>query len=424
MSRPHKNIHMVLETLKRDDLLQCFRSLIQELKYSSSYKERLYCGVRHLHRFMVSLNEGVYTPTIGSRFLCTIQDNPISVTPGIMREREKVVFILNSHVMCQDWAIRPKRIADYSLRGDAGEKARAFIKKAACDRQWAPGTILLFERVLSRFTEYLRLNNISLSRIRRQDIVDFLSTKPNNVHTNVYALRSFVKHLFENNIISNPYTSVFSTMKASEPEIKVLSYYSTEEVRTMEMSVSRSSVKGKRDYAMILLASRLGLRASDIISLSLSNIDWDNNLIQLVQQKTQKSIRLPLLPEVGEAIIDYIMNGRPNHSSNTLFLTLRDPFRPLCQNQFSQIVGKYMQKSGVNIAGRHHGVHCLRHSVAGALLKNEVPLPVISQSLGHSSTASTMIYLNIDIDALMKCSLNVPTVSDDFYNQNGGALYG
>ena len=394
MSRPHKNIHMVLETLKRDDLLQCFRSLIQELKYSSSYKERLYCGVRHLHRFMVSLNEGGYTPTVGSRFLCTIQDNPISVTPGIMREREKVVFILNSHVMCQDWAIRPKRIADYSLRGDAGEKARAFIKKAACDRQWAPGTILLFERVLSRFTEYLRLNNISLSRIRRQDIVDFLSTKPNNVHTNVYALRSFVKHLFD----------------------------STEEVRTMEMSVSRSSVKGKRDYAMILLASRLGLRASDITSLSLSNIDWDNNLIQLVQQKTQKSIRLPLLPEVGEAIIDYIMNGRPNHSSNTLFLTLRDPFRPLCQNQFSQIVGKYMQKSGVNIAGRHHGVHCLRHSVAGALLKNEVPLPVISQSLGHSSTASTMIYLNIDIDALMKCSLNVPTVSDDFYNQNGGAL--
>ena len=128
--------------------------------------------------------------------------------------------------------------------------------------------------------------------------------------------------------------------------------------------------------------------------------------------------------DIDFSIIDYIMNGRPNHSSNTLFLTLRDPFRPLCQNQFSQIVGKYMQKSGVNIAGRHHGVHCLRHSVAGALLKNEVPLPVISQSLGHSSTASTMIYLNIDIDALMKCSLNVPTVSDDFYNQNGGALYG
>ena len=370
MSRPHKNIHMVLETLKRDDLLQCFRSLIQELKYSSSYKERLYCGVRHLHRFMVSLNEDVYTPNVGSRFLSTIQANPISVTPGIMREREKVIFILTSHVMCKEWTIRPKRIADYSLRGDAGEKARAFIKKAAYERQWSSGTILLFERALSRFTEYLRLNNISLSRIRRQDLIDYLSTKPNNVKTNVYALRSFVMYLFENKIISSPHTSVFSTMKASEPEIKVLSFYSTEEIRAIEMSISRSSIKGKRDYAMILLASRLGLRASDIISLSLSNIDWDNNLIQLVQQKTQKSIRLPLLPEVGEAIIDYIMNGRPNHSSNTLFLTLRDPFRPLRQNQFSQIVGKYMQKSGVNIAGRHHGVHCLRHSVAGALLRN------------------------------------------------------
>ena len=90
---------MVLETLKRDDLLQCFRLLIQELKYSSSYKERLYCGVRHLHRFMVSQNEEVYTPNVGSRFLSTIQANPISVTPGIMREREKVIFILTSHVM-------------------------------------------------------------------------------------------------------------------------------------------------------------------------------------------------------------------------------------------------------------------------------------------------------------------------------------
>lgn len=240
----------------------------------------------------------------------------------------------------------------------------------------------------------------------------------------MYALRSFFKHLFENNIISTPYTSVFSTMKASEPEYKVLSFYSTDEVRAIEMSVSRLSVKGKRDYAMILLASRLGLRASDIISLTLSNIDWDNNLIQIIQQKTKKAIKLPLLPEIGEAIIDYIMNGRPNHSSNTLFLTLREPYRPLRQNQFSQIAGKYIVMSGVNIAGRHHGVHCLRHSVASALLKNEVPLPVISQTLGHSSSSTTMIYLNIDIDALMKCSLDVPMVSDDFYNQNGGALYG
>lgn len=415
---------MVLKSLKRDDLLQCFRSLIQELKYSSSYKERLYCGVRHLHRFMVSQEEDTYTPDVGNRFLSAINANPVSVTPGIMREREKIIFILTSHVMCQEWAIRPKRIADYSLFGDVGEKAKSFINQAANERKWSPMTILLFERTLSRFTEFLRLNNVTLSRIRRQDLIDFLSTKPNNVKTNVYALRSFFKHLFENNIISTPYTSVFSTMKASEPEYKVLSFYSTDEVRAIEMSVSRLSVKGKRDYAMILLASRLGLRASDIISLTLSNIDWDNNLIQIIQQKTKKAIKLPLLPEIGEAIIDYIMNGRPNHSSNTLFLTLREPYRPLRQNQFSQIVGKYIVMSGVNIAGRHHGVHCLRHSVASALLKNEVPLPVISQTLGHSSSSTTMIYLNIDIDALMKCSLDVPMVSDDFYNQNGGALYG
>ena len=100
---------------------------------------------------------------------------------------------------------------------------------------------------------------------------------------------------------------------------RIPSYYTTEEIKVIENSVSRSSALGKRNYAMILLASRLGLRASDIMSLKFSDIDWDNDLIRLRIQKTGKTIELPLLADVGNAIIDYLRYGRPASTSQTYF---------------------------------------------------------------------------------------------------------
>ena len=174
---------------------------------------------------------------------------------------------------------------------------------------------------------------------------------------------------------------------------------------------------------MILLATRLGLRSSDIRRLQLGNIDWDRNVISLIQYKTNKQTELPLLSEVGDAIIDYLLHGRPKTNLKYVFLSLMQPYRMLGDSAFTGIVIRVIRDSRINTNGRHHGAHSLRHSLATTLMNNGTDLPVISETLGHKSTESTMYYLNVNISNLLECSHEVPSVPDLYYTQKGGLFY-
>ena len=173
-----------------------------------------------------------------------------------------------------------------------------------------------------------------------------------------------------------------------------------------------------------MLASRLGLRGSDIVNLNLNNLDWENNVIRLTQQKTGQEVILPLLTEVGNALAEYLRYVRPQSNIKTVFLSLSPPIRPLSIGTFRCILVEYFREAGVKFQEKHHGPHSLRHSLASRMLENGISMPVISEALGHSTTETTLSYLKIDINALLRCSLSVPPVSDDFYNQKGGVLYG
>jgi integrase len=191
----------------------------------------------------------------------------------------------------------------------------------------------------------------------------------------------------------------------------------------MDVAIEKTSKKGKRNYAIFLLASRLGLRASDICALQFCNLDWERNVINLVQCKTGKEIEQPLLAVIGEAIVDYIRNGRPKSESKTIFLTAVAPYTPIGVSGLSGIISCVIFKSGIDVKDRHHGSHCLRHSLATQLLNQGTTLPVISQTLGHSNSQTTMIYLGIDVNGLLSCSLDVPSVPESFYMQKGGWFY-
>ena len=204
---------------------------------------------------------------------------------------------------------------------------------------------------------------------------------------------------------------------------KVPSFFTADEVRAIETSIDRSSGVGKRNYAMLLLASRLGLRASDIAYLKFSNIDWEKNEIRLVQYKTGNPVSLPLLNDVGSAIIDYLKYGRFKSESQQIFISSRAPYVPANKSIVCSAIQEVIKKSEVKTDGRRHGPHSLRRSLASCLLKNEVPMPVISEALGHVKTDTTMTYLRIDLTSLMKCALAVPPIEDDFYTQKGGAFY-
>ncbi len=173
----------------------------------------------------------------------------------------------------------------------------------------------------------------------------------------------------------------------------------------VENSVSRSSGVGKRNYAMVLLASRLGLRASDIAGLRFSNIDWDRSTITLVMQKTGKAIELPLLADVGNAIIDYLQNGRPRSALQSVFLSGRAPYVAATKSMVCSAINAIICKSGIDVTAKHHGPHSLRHSLASAMLENGTMMPVISYHVLAEVCAASAICAREFLYAERRCVL-------------------
>ena len=126
---------------------------------------------------------------------------------------------------------------------------------------------------------------------------------------------------------------------------------------------------------------------------------------------------LPLLPEIGNAIINYMKYGRPISDESYLFLQAHAPYQGITPHSFTKIVDFNIKRAKIDCTNRKHGPHALRHSFADNLLKEKTPMPIISEALGHSYTESTMYYLRIDTITLKQCALNVPAVPASFYAQ-------
>jgi len=123
-------------------------------------------------------------------------------------------------------------------------------------------------------------------------------------------------------------------------------------------------------------------------------------------------LQLPLLNEVGDAIIDYL-RFRPKVPLKRIFLRIPNPPGKLHDHSLYEIVSKYIKRAQIRLPqGKKHGPHALRHSLSSIMLENRVPLPVISEILSHASTETTKIYLKIDVSHLRECALDVPEVED------------
>jgi integrase len=133
-------------------------------------------------------------------------------------------------------------------------------------------------------------------------------------------------------------------------------------------------------------------------------------------------VTLPLLNDVGEAVIDYIRYARPKADVPFLFLKLNGPNDAMYANSIHHTVYTRLKAAGIRIApGKKHGPHALRHSLASALLEHNVPMPVISEALGHTDTESTSVYLKIDVARLRECAVEVPAFCGGHESQFGGA---
>ena len=261
------------------------------------------------------------------------------------------------------------------------------------------------------FLKFLEKNNIySLFNSKLSKYIFKYTNNNNFAHaTKVnYSknLRKFFNFAFEHSFMPISGNDLFPKIHINSRE-RILSFYSCNEISSMISCVNTSTAIGKRDYAIILLAAILGLRASDLSNLSIKNFDWDKKILTIYQQKTNKKLVQPFPDEVLYAILDYVKNGRPDSASDFIFLTSRAPFGRISPSGLSAMITKYFNLSKINISSRKHGIHSLRHSLANNMLHNNVSLQDISASLGHLFISTTTMYTNIDICTLKSLSLEV-----------------
>ena len=189
--------------------------------------------------------------------------------------------------------------------------------------------------------------------------------------------------------------------------------YSTDDIETCLASIDRTTQSGKRTYAVLLICARLGLRNTDACELKFSNIDWVRKTISIVQMKTGIPLILPLLPDIEDAVSQYIA-VRPQSDLPFIFLRHKAPYYPLRNSTLDYELRKLLKQNGVNTEGKKKGAHALRSSLASSLLKEGVSYPVIQKALGHSSPNATKYYTKIDTSRLRDCALEVPPPSGNF----------
>ena len=192
-----------------------------------------------------------------------------------------------------------------------------------CRNNSSAGTIRVKRTKIRQFFCFLDGRGIELSDLTAAEISDFMTTLCRyhraTIHVFSSVLRDFFRYLHENGISDDDLSPSVPRPKIYIEE-NIPETWSPEEVRQLLSVIDRSNAIGKRDYAMLLLAILLGMRAGDICALKFKNLDWHQKLITYTQQKTQKVNTLPLLPVIGDAIIDYLKNGRLDSECDNVFI--------------------------------------------------------------------------------------------------------
>jgi len=379
-----------------------------------------YVWKKKLKPYMIKQSVPYYNSSVGREFI----DSNITAETFTAYERD-IVRCIHALDEFQENRIISKRYykpIKVELSGAVGIAMQKFLSHLQSLRR-SKSTINVHRMYLYRLLTYLKSKQVhAIEDVKEADIITFLSTATNKKIGAASCVRMFLSYLFEEHLLKFNISIPLQHFRHLREE-KLPSVYSKIEVYKIEASIQRSDATGKRNYAMTLLATRLGFRASDIAHLSFFNLDWTQSTITLLQFKTGKELKVPLLAEVGEALIDYLKYGRRHCESQRVFLYTRAPFSPMENLAVSSAIRRIILSSGVDTSGRKKGPHAMRHSLSSRFLENKVTMPVISNALGHHSTNTTMSYLRIDLTSLRQCALDVPTVSDQFYNQKGGIFY-
>ena len=404
-----------MERLNLKDLLNRAEKILREKKYSESTIQDYKYVWKKFYNICELCNIKYFDLELAKKFLKIYYNIDLKNGKGrLYTRRMRSIYVLDS-------IDRNKPIKNFRPKvekrlpeefNDIFYEYDEYLKS-----NYSYNTIMASEKVLVDFFKYLKQNNInSIENIAIQNIYNFVNSintqkySLNTIYEIKYKLKNFFKYLYNNHKYKFDGTDIFPKIAKFERS-KLPSYYTIDEINQILKQVDRNTKKGKRDFAILLLAIVYGLRNSDIVHLKKENILWNENKIELVQYKTKRLLELPLTENVKYSLLDYLKNARPKINTPYIFLPTKPPYTYTNMKNYSSLyksAEQYINKAGIDVKNRKRGLHSLRHSLASNMLKNNIEISTISGVLGHSNINVTNIYLNISENQLRKLALEVP----------------
>lgn len=305
-------------------------------------------------------------------------------------------------------------IADYTGRGRT-HKALPFIDQVSGffpylehERGLRPASIVHYEHYLRCFEGYLQcadlrdLKNLSPELIS-SFVVDRSALLSKSSQSGLcVCLRVFLQYLRREYVISRDLSCCVESPRSYRCAHLPRSI-SWDDVGKTLQGIDRRTPTGKRDYSVMLLLATYGLRGIEVANLKLEHIDWKRNRLLIPERKAGHCTAYPLSSDVGNAILEYLQNGRPEEADRHVFYRHLAPRRPMSSAAISARVAHYLKKAGVTVV--RPGSHTLRHSCIQRLVDSDFPLKIIGDYVGHRSPSSTEIYTKIQVESLRQVAL-------------------
>jgi len=264
-------------------------------------------------------------------------------------------------------------------------------------------TVQRYADHLRAIERYLGKTGIAkLSELTAWLITEFLTTRASQVHARQLGgcgsvLRVFLRYLHREEILARDLSRTVPRGRVYRNAAIPRAIPWSDVERTVT-SIDRRAPLGRRDYAILLLLATYGLRANEVASLKLEDIDWASARFTVADRKAGNTTVYPLADAVGDAIVTYLREGRPKCNDRHVFLTVRAPFRPLMYWDVSQRAAWHLRRAGVRIP--RAGSHTLRHSCVQRLVEADVPFKVIGDYIGHRTDVATQIYAKVAVHKL------------------------
>jgi len=392
-------------------IVKAIRTMERE-GYAADTRDRYRWVWQRLLGHATARNRHELTAQLCKEFLATYgtaETLPASAVRETVRVARRAVRTLLRLSMHGEWNPYCPKKTPPTLPTLVVDDLQAYLQYLKDERHFTPKTLKYHKVTVEDFVVFRGASSaFRWTELTPSNISAFFASKAGlsiaSLERFSYVLRTFFRFIFVAGRVDQDWSEYVPHFRRfADQQLPVI--WPRDAVNTLLNSVNRDSIQGKRNYAILLLAARLGMRAGDISALRLESLRWDNARIEYTQRKTGNKITLPLTDEVGDALIDYILQARPATQYREVFLRCRAPYRPIgCT--INHIMRKHRRDAQLVLPSGHIGVHSLRHTLARQLLANEMPLETIAAILGHTSLSATRIYAKVDVQQLRTAALD------------------